>query len=52
MVGVMDQQMTAERDVAELRDRGLTGFVPKPAPGRNRLIAAPYQAELPARSTG
>lgn len=40
---------TAKRDLAELRDRGLTEFVPKPAPGHYRLVDV-NQADLRAIS--
>jgi len=40
---------TAKRDLAELRDRGLTEFIPKPAPGRYRLVDG-NQADLRAIS--
>lgn len=40
---------TAKRDLAELRERSLTEFVPKPAPGHYRLVDA-NQADLRAIS--
>lgn len=41
---------TAKRDLAELRDHGLTTFEPKPAPGHYRLARGQNHAEMRAIS--
>lgn len=41
---------TAKRDLSELRDRGLTAFEPKPAPGHYRLASGQNHAEMRAIS--
>lgn len=41
---------TAKRDLSELRDRGLTTFEPKPAPGHYRLTRGQNHAETRAIS--